>query len=143
MSSTKRPSPRRKRGSSRRRTAAPKYFAPISATGSALRASGPDPVEPRREGGEEETGEGAPADDAEDGEERQRDRGRGRVEQQVHHSTSRIISISTGIPIGSSAMPTAERACLPITSPNTSTMRSEKPLITLGCSWNPSAEFTM
>ncbi len=29
-------------------------------------------------------------------------------------------------------MPTAERACLPIVSPKTSTMRSEKPLITFG-----------
>ena len=35
---------------------------------------------------------------------------------------------------GSPAIPTAERACLPTTSPNTSTMRSEKPLMTRGCS---------
>src|SRR5687767_15713839 len=35
----------------------------------------------------------------------------------VAHSTSRIISISTGILFGSSAIPTAERACLPIASP--------------------------
>src|ERR671928_2231092 len=76
-SSTKRPSPRRKRGSSRRRTAAPKYFAPISRTGSALRASGPDPVEPRRERGDEEPGQGDAADDAEDAEERDRDGGDG------------------------------------------------------------------
>src|SRR5206468_857742 len=39
------------------------------------------------------------------------------------YSTSRTISISTGMPIGSSAIPTAERACLPIASPKTSTMR--------------------
>src|SRR5437899_13079911 len=48
------------------------------------------------------------------------------------YSTSRTISISTGMPIGSSAIPTAERACLPIASPKTSTMRSENPLITRG-----------
>jgi hypothetical protein len=46
------------------------------------------------------------------------------------YSTSRIISISTGMPMGSSAMPTAERACLPICSPKTSTIKSEKPLMT-------------
>src|SRR2546428_330792 len=59
------------------------------------------------------------------------------------YSTSSTISISTGMPIGSSAMPTAERACLPIASPKTSTIRSEKPLITFGWSPKPSAEFTM
>jgi Phage integrase family len=48
------------------------------------------------------------------------------------HSTSRTISISTGMFTGSPAIPTAERACLPMASPNTSTIRSEKPLITFG-----------
>ena len=48
------------------------------------------------------------------------------------YSTSTTISISTGMPTGSSAMPTAERACLPMASPNTSTIRSENPLMTLG-----------
>ena len=47
------------------------------------------------------------------------------------HSTSTMHSISTGMPIGSEPMPTAERACLP-RSPNTSTKRSEQPLITFG-----------
>jgi hypothetical protein len=42
-------------------------------------------------------------------------------------------SISTEICIGSEPMPTAERACLPL-SPNTSTNRSDKPLATLGWS---------
>lgn len=48
------------------------------------------------------------------------------------YSTSMIISISTGMLKGNSAIPTAERACLPIASPKTSTMRSEKPLMTFG-----------
>src|SRR5439155_1520846 len=61
----------------------------------------------------------------------------------VIYSTSTIISISTGICIGSEPMPTAERACLPICSPNTSTMRSEKPFMTLGCSPKSSVAFTM
>lgn len=47
------------------------------------------------------------------------------------YSTSTIISTSTGMLNGNTAMPTAERACFP-RSPNTSTMRSEKPLMTLG-----------
>jgi hypothetical protein len=51
---------------------------------------------------------------------------------QITYSTSRIISISTGMLKGNSAMPTAERACLPIASPKTSTIRSEKPLMTFG-----------
>src|SRR6202011_2207471 len=42
----------------------------------------------------------------------------------LFHSTSSTISISTGIANGSSAIPTAERACLPIASPKTSTIRS-------------------
>ncbi len=40
-------------------------------------------------------------------------------------------SISTDMPFGNDPIPTAERACLPA-SPNTSTNRSEQPLITLG-----------
>jgi len=39
-------------------------------------------------------------------------------------------------------MPTAERAWRPL-SPNTSTMRSEKPLMTLGCSPKLSTAFTI
>ncbi len=39
-------------------------------------------------------------------------------------------------------MPTAERACRPF-SPNTSTIRSEKPLMTLGWSPKLSTAFTM
>ena len=56
--------------------------------------------------------------------------------------SSRIISISTGMPAGSEPMPTAERAWRPF-SPNTSTIRSEKPLMTLGCSPKLSTAFTM
>jgi len=44
---------------------------------------------------------------------------------------------------GSEARPTAERACLPIVSPKTSTMRSEKPLMTLGGSGKSSVQLTM
>ena len=58
-------------------------------------------------------------------------RQRERDNQPAFHSTSTMHSISTGMPIGSEPMPTAERACLP-RSPNTSTKRSEQPLITLG-----------
>src|SRR5262249_41882870 len=57
-------------------------------------------------------------------------------------TTSTIASISTGIPIGSEPMPTAERACLPA-SPSTSTKRSEQPLMTLGWSANSGTAFTM
>jgi len=57
-------------------------------------------------------------------------------------STSTIISISTAWPLGSDAMPTAARACLP-RSPKTSTIRSENPLITFGCSTNSGSEFTI
>lgn len=57
---------------------------------------------------------------------------RGQPGSNQFYSTSRIISISTGMLKGSSATPTAERACLPIASPKTSTMRSEKPLMTFG-----------
>ena len=57
-------------------------------------------------------------------------------------STSTITSISTGMPRGSEPMPTAERACRP-RSPNTSTNRSEQPLITSGCSPNSGVALTM
>jgi hypothetical protein len=56
--------------------------------------------------------------------------------------TSTMTSISTGMLFGSEPMPTAERACLP-RSPNTSTNRSEQPLITLGWSVKPGTAFTM
>lgn len=52
--------------------------------------------------------------------------------QTVAHSTSTIISTSTALLKGSPAIPTAERACLPAVSPKTSTIRSEKPLMTRG-----------
>src|SRR5207237_497724 len=61
----------------------------------------------------------------------------------VIYSTSTIISISTGICIGSEPMPTAERACLPIVSPKTSTMSSQKPFMTFGCSPKSSVALTM
>jgi len=48
-------------------------------------------------------------------------------------STSTIISISTGMPEGSVAMPTAERACL-LASPYRWIKRSEAPFATLGVS---------
>ena len=69
-----------------------------------------------------------------------RDRARAPRRGLTRYSTSRIISISTGMPKGSSPIPTAERAWRPL-SPNTSTIRSENPLITFGCSPKPSAEF--
>src|SRR5262245_7532347 len=47
--------------------------------------------------------------------------------------TSMIASISTGMPLGSDPIPTAERACRPF-SPNTSINRSEQPLMTNGWS---------
>src|SRR5207247_7231232 len=94
--------------------------------------------------GHEQAGQRDAGDDAEDGQERERDGGGERVAQDLHrHSTSTIISISTGICSGSEPMPTAERACLPMVSPKTSTIRSEKPLITFGCSPNSSVQFTM
>src|SRR5262245_16615348 len=40
-------------------------------------------------------------------------------------------------------MPTAERACFPIASPKTSTIKSENPFTTLGWSLKPSAELTI
>ena len=53
-----------------------------------------------------------------------------------------MTSISTGMPLGSDPTPTAERACRP-RSPNTSTSRSEQPLITLGWSPNSGTAFTI
>src|SRR5829696_3344794 len=47
------------------------------------------------------------------------------------HSTSNIPSTSTAQSIGSSATPTVVRACRPL-SPNTATIRSEAPFITVG-----------
>ena len=41
------------------------------------------------------------------------------------HSTSTIISTSTALLEGSPAIPKAERACLPIASPNTSTINQK------------------
>jgi hypothetical protein len=48
------------------------------------------------------------------------------------HSTSTIISTSTAALPGSAAILTAERACLPIASPKTSTIKSEKTFTTRG-----------
>src|SRR5437868_3661122 len=70
-----------------------------------LLAVGDDPVEPRRGGSHEETGDGDAGDRQQDRQENERDRRDREVEQLVHHSTSRIISISTGMPIGKDAMP--------------------------------------
>jgi hypothetical protein len=53
----------------------------------------------------------------------------------------KIASTSTATPEGSDPAPTAERACFPA-SPKTATMRSEAPLITLGCSRKSSTPFT-
>src|SRR5262249_22982182 len=111
----------------------------------ALLTAWDEPVEPGGSDGQKEPGDRHPGDEAEDGQKYQGDGGEAEVAKRLHgdYSTSRIISISTGIPIGSSAMPTADRACLPMASPKTSTIRSEKPLMTLGWSPNPSAELTM
>ena len=54
-----------------------------------------------------------------------------RPEARSAQAISTIISISTEIWFGSEPIPTAERACLPA-SPNTSTNRSEQPLMTFG-----------
>src|SRR5262249_22852646 len=53
-----------------------------------------------------------------------------------------IASISTAIPPGRLAMPTALRAPTPA-SPKTSRNRSEQPLMTCGCSVNSGVAFTM
>src|SRR2546421_1093566 len=50
-------------------------------------------------------------------------------------------SSSTGAPIGSSATPTADRACAPA-CPNMSPSSSDAPLSTAGCAVNPDAEAT-
>src|SRR5215218_396656 len=55
---------------------------------------------------------------------------------------ARMTSISTEIWLGSEPMPTAERACLPA-SPNTSTNKSEQPLITFGCSLKSGTALTI
>src|SRR5204863_9247563 len=59
-----------------------------------------------------------------------------------HSFNSTIISISTAIFFGREHIPTAERACLPF-SPNTSTKRSEHPLITCGCCSKVGIAFTI
>lgn len=53
------------------------------------------------------------------------------IEYLSYYSTSTIISISTAMLLGREFMPTADLACFPF-SPNTATIRSENPLITLG-----------
>src|SRR5216683_2621316 len=60
----------------------------------------------------------------------------------VESETSTTISISTDIPNGSSAMPTADLACLP-RSPKISISKSDAPFITAGCCSKPGAELTM
>src|SRR5262249_38752447 len=83
-SSKKRPSPRRNLGSSRRLTAAPKYFADTSGLRLGLVLGGNDPVEPGRGHGHEQAGDGDPGDHAHDPEEHERDGHDERVEQEVH-----------------------------------------------------------
>ena len=51
--------------------------------------------------------------------------------------------ISTGMRNGSSASPTALRACAPHSGPKTPMMRSVKPLMTAGCRLKPGAELTI
>src|ERR1041385_5317341 len=60
----------------------------------------------------------------------------------IYFFSSTIISISTAILLGSELIPTAERACLPF-SPNTSTIRSENPLMTAGCLSNVGTQLTI
>src|SRR5262249_19982822 len=54
-----------------------------------------------------------------------------------NHSTSKIHSTSTAIPPGRALVPIALRAPTPLSSPNTSAINSEKPLITFG--WSPNS----
>ena len=54
-----------------------------------------------------------------------------------------MASISTGMLLGSEAMPTALRAALPLISPKTCTINSLKPLITCGCFVKSLVQFTM
>ena len=56
---------------------------------------------------------------------------RGEKIEGARHSTSIMASTSVEMPMGSDGDATAERAWRPL-SPNTSTIRSEAPLITLG-----------
>ena len=60
-----------------------------------------------------------------------RNRARQKGVWQRNHRSSKTASISTATPNGKDAAETADRACRPF-SPNTSTIRSEAPLITLG-----------
>src|SRR6516162_3697297 len=60
----------------------------------------------------------------------------------VYALTATIPSISTEIWFGSMTLPTAERACCPA-SPNTSTNRSEQPLMTFGESLKFGTALTM
>src|SRR5690606_34613462 len=55
----------------------------------------------------------------------------GAFDVRVHHATSTVNSTSTGAPSGSSATPTAARACAPA-SPKISPNTSEAPLMTAG-----------
>ena len=50
----------------------------------------------------------------------------------LYFANSKIASISTDIPAGSDAVPTALRAAIPHSSPNTSRISSLNPLITAG-----------
>src|SRR3989442_2822855 len=89
-SSTKRASPRWKRGSSLRRTAAPKYFAPMGAAGGRsvpLLAHGPDPVEPGRRRSQEEPGDRGARDEPDDREEDEGDEDDGDVQHEVHDAS--------------------------------------------------------
>ena len=60
-----------------------------------------------------------------------RDGSRGDEGRALRHSTSTMASTSVEMPIGSDGEATAERAWRPL-SPNTSTIRSDAPLMTLG-----------
>ena len=56
-------------------------------------------------------------------------------------ATSTVSSASTGMFMGREATPKAQRACLP-SSPNTSTIRSLRPLATCGCWVNSGVDAT-
>jgi len=58
-----------------------------------------------------------------------------------YYLTRTTISISTQTPSGNALVPTADRACLPLSS-NTLPSKSEHPLMTAGCSVKPSTQFT-
>ncbi len=60
----------------------------------------------------------------------------------VHGAISAIISISTGTLRGSELVPTAERACVPLSLPKTLPSKSEHPLITSGCWLKSSTQLT-